>query len=55
MKYTTHLNLRTSDPAHGWKLILQQEVVGFIIKAPLADGQICTIAFDLKEKFKYTS
>lgn len=49
MSNATDLNLRTSNPTHSWKLILQQEVVGFIIKAPLADSQICTIAFDLKE------
>lgn len=45
-----YLNLRPSDPAHSRQLILQQKVVGFIIKAPLADGQICADTFDLKEK-----
>lgn len=46
----SHLNLRPSDPAHGWQLILQQKVVCFIIEAPLTDGQVSTIAFDLKEE-----
>lgn len=44
----SHLDLRPSDPAHGRQFVLQQKVVGFIIKAPLADGQVSTIAFDLK-------
>lgn len=46
----SHLDLRPSDPADGWQLVLKQKVVGFIIKAPLADGQVGAIAFDLKEK-----
>lgn len=49
-KNISHLDLWPSDPAHSWQLVLQQKVVGFIIKAPLADGQVCTIAFDLREK-----
>lgn len=52
MSVATHLNLRPSDPAHSRKLILQQEMVSFVIKAPLADCQISTIGFDLKQKYK---
>lgn len=54
MTNISHLDLRPSDPAHGRQLVLQQKVVGFIIKAPLADGQVSTIAFDLKEKHEFT-
>lgn len=34
----SHLNLWSSNPTDSWQLILQQKVVGFIIKAPLTDG-----------------
>lgn len=44
-----HLDLRSSDPAHGWQLILQQKVVGFIVEAPLTDGQVSPVAFHLKD------
>lgn len=50
MTNVLYLNLRPTNPAHGWQFILQQKVVGFIIKAPLADRQISAIAFDLKDK-----
>lgn len=49
----SHLDLRTSNPAHGWQLILQQKVICFIVKAPLTNGQVSTIAFDLKEEYKF--
>lgn len=54
MRNIAHLDLRPADPAHGWQVVLQQKVVGFIVKAPLANGQGGTIAFDLKEKYEFT-
>lgn len=48
-----HLDLRTPNPAHSRQLVLQQKVVCLIVKAPLADGQVGAIAFDLKLKHIY--
>lgn len=45
---SSYLNLRPSNPTHSRQVILQQKMVGFIIKAPLADGQVSPITFDLK-------
>lgn len=49
-KEISYLDLRPSNPANGRQLILQQQVVCLIIKAPLADGQVSTGAFDLQLK-----
>lgn len=44
----SYFNLRPTNPAHGRQLVLQQKVVRFVIKAPLADGQVSASAFNLK-------
>lgn len=39
------LNLDTAHPADGWQVVVHQQVVGLILKAPLADDQAgtCTV------------
>jgi hypothetical protein len=36
------LNLHAAHPADGWQVVVVQQVVGFILKAPLADHQVST-------------
>lgn len=40
-------NIDTTDPSNGIKLVLEQEMVGFIVKAPLAEDDISTTILDL--------
>mmetsp|Transcript_54763 Transcript_54763/g.91024 ORF Transcript_54763/g.91024 Transcript_54763/m.91024 type:complete len:479 (-) Transcript_54763:379-1815(-) len=41
------LELRASDPADGGELVLEEEVVGLVVKAPLAEGDGGTRLLDL--------
>ena len=40
-------NLHSNDPAHNVEVILEEEVIGFVIKAPLLDDQTGTAVFHL--------
>lgn len=37
-----YLDLRTADPTYGRKLLVQEQVIRLVIKAPLTDDEICT-------------
>ena len=37
-----YLDFRTADPTHGRKLLVQEQVIRLVIKAPLTDDEICT-------------
>ena len=43
---TLYLDLRTSDPSNGRKLILHEQMICFIVKPPLTNDQICASLFD---------
>ena len=45
-----HLNLWPPDPAHCWQLPLQEKMIGLIVEAPLADGQVCPLVLHLQKK-----
>jgi len=36
------LNLHAAHPADGWQVVVHQQVVGLVLKAPLADHQAST-------------
>lgn len=42
------LNLHTSNPTDGWKLVLHQEMVGLIIESPLAEDDVGAGFFDAR-------
>lgn len=39
-------DFRTSHPSNGGEIILHQEVVGFVVEAPLADDKVSTSVLD---------
>jgi len=41
------LELGATDPADGWELVLHQQVVGLVVKAPLAHNQVGARVLDL--------
>lgn len=43
----THLDFRTADPSDGGQVVLHQEVVRFVVKAPLADDEVGARVLDL--------
>jgi hypothetical protein len=44
-----YLNFGASDPSHGGKLVLKQQMVRFVVKSPLADDEVGAAVFYLSK------
>jgi hypothetical protein len=42
----THLDLGTTNPPDGRKVVLHEQVICFVVEAPLADNEVCSAVLD---------